>query len=1162
MRPNFALTLTFETIGLARRTARGWISVGEVATDSPDLSEMLSYLRSKAFGLSPQGVTTKLVLPNSEILFTDVAAEGSEGERHARVRAALEGMTPYAVDELVFDIQGEGPVVRVAIVARETLEQAEAFAMQHRFNPVSFVATPPIGSFAGEAFFGPTGAAASLIAPGEQVERDADPTRPMPPHEVGAVAGDTPNVAKAGGEDEAGKDAATGNTALGGATDMAVPPLDATGPAPQTPDEPEPPASILPLLAEPSSEAAASAPTQTSIPARTGPTPPSTGGAGVPSTAAPNRAADTAIDRREERRRRRRMQAAGGEQQMRAPIHVEAAAGAEPASLASAPPPAPDAPNRTEPDQIAPDGTKPTPAAHDADAGALDISAVLQPGPAAPLTIPPQVEVAPPPAVISESEAETPPRAPPEASAAAVAPDTEIPLVAPSPPAVQSTPEVISPPATVSPPPAVPPKAAPLSATAAGFRGGAHPVLSNAPPAFASRRAGDSRPAAAASALQMPPAAETAPRSTPAAAPKPAPAQVPPLSAMPSGPPAPPPLGPNVEKGAVPRDTAIGPAIGPIVSPPDRKGQPMAASGAASRKSAPIGPRASTMTGARPQPLTGQVTSTSLPGKRVQTRAPMAGSPDTAPAPSSALQKPSALSRRDEAVGGKPRYLGLVLTGALLLVLVLIAAWSSLYLSRSTGDEEPTRIAGQAAPDATTPPMAPAPLNVSAGDAEPSPPVPPAVADVVPPPPEVTAADPDDSETSGIAPLPAEAQPVETAAAPAQEVPIPVSPVAALAGQAAVADAVVAGNGLAEAAQAEQDEIFLSTLDAAPPSFDAIALPPVAALVDGPPAAPMAPPPFGTIYSFDPDGRIAAGPRGVVTPDGVWLIAARPPVIPPRRPDTVAAPPAELPAALTGTVPADQPAVADEPAASAFEPDARATSRRPAPRPETLTLPTPAEAASDTAVQVEDDAALTLSTDPRLASLRPRPRSAAILARAEAVQSASLVQQASAAAVAAPPSAFAEASALAVPISRRPAARPKDFSAAVAAAVAAATRPIPASAATPAAPAAARQSPAPDVEEEDEPELVAARTAPRIPTRADVARQATFSNAINLSKINLIGIYGTASNRHALVRTPNGRYNKVKVGDRVDGGTVAAITSTELRYQKGGRMLSLQMPRG
>lgn len=75
-----------------------------------------------------------------------------------------------------------------------------------------------------------------------------------------------------------------------------------------------------------------------------------------------------------------------------------------------------------------------------------------------------------------------------------------------------------------------------------------------------------------------------------------------------------------------------------------------------------------------------------------------------------------------------------------------------------------------------------------------------------------------------------------------------------------------------------------------------------------------------------------------------------------------------------------------------------------------------------------------------------------------------------------------------------------------------------------------------------------------------MAKQATFANAINLARINLIGTYGTDSRRYALVRQPNGNYRKVRVGDRLDGGTVKAITETEVRYQKGGRLISLKMP--
>ena len=88
------------------------------------------------------------------------------------------------------------------------------------------------------------------------------------------------------------------------------------------------------------------------------------------------------------------------------------------------------------------------------------------------------------------------------------------------------------------------------------------------------------------------------------------------------------------------------------------------------------------------------------------------------------------------------------------------------------------------------------------------------------------------------------------------------------------------------------------------------------------------------------------------------------------------------------------------------------------------------------------------------------------------------------------------------------------------------------------------------------------RMSPGGPTPTTVARAATEKNAIKLRRVNLIGVYGTSSNRRALVRLANGRYQKVKVGDRLDGGRVAAIGTSELRYVKSGRQVTLTMPRG
>ena len=154
-------------------------------------------------------------------------------------------------------------------------------------------------------------------------------------------------------------------------------------------------------------------------------------------------------------------------------------------------------------------------------------------------------------------------------------------------------------------------------------------------------------------------------------------------------------------------------------------------------------------------------------------------------------------------------------------------------------------------------------------------------------------------------------------------------------------------------------------------------------------------------------------------------------------------------------------------------------------------------------------------------------------------------------------------------ISRKPLARPRSFARAVEAAVAAAVRaPEPAPEPEPQQVAAAKPAPVVKAakpkptapEADDEPEITG--KAPSSPSKGVVAKQATFANAINLSKTNLIGVYGSSSKRYALIRTPQGRYKKVKVGDRFEGGTVAAITDSELRYQKGGRMIALSMPKG
>lgn len=178
MKPNFALSLYFDKVELLHRGEDAWTSVGEVAFDSPDLSVELSNLRKTALTLDPAGLRTKLVLPDEQVKFLSLPEPNADT---AAVRSALEDATPYALDDLVWEHTSDGRRTHVAAVARETLAEAEAFAVEHRFAPVSVVAQKVVGRFDGEPFFGETMAAAGLIGPDEAVERDDPPEALAPP---------------------------------------------------------------------------------------------------------------------------------------------------------------------------------------------------------------------------------------------------------------------------------------------------------------------------------------------------------------------------------------------------------------------------------------------------------------------------------------------------------------------------------------------------------------------------------------------------------------------------------------------------------------------------------------------------------------------------------------------------------------------------------------------------------------------------------------------------------------------------------------------------------------------------------------------------------------------------------------------------------------------
>ena len=142
MKPNFTLHLGYDAIRLLHRvTDQSQILVGEASLGGSDEGDQITSLQRKAVRLSAGEMKTDLVVPISEVFYASCSAPGtSDEQRSRRVREFLGGRTSYDVSELVFDWRADdgSETAQVAAVAKETLRQAEEFAIRGNFNPVCF----------------------------------------------------------------------------------------------------------------------------------------------------------------------------------------------------------------------------------------------------------------------------------------------------------------------------------------------------------------------------------------------------------------------------------------------------------------------------------------------------------------------------------------------------------------------------------------------------------------------------------------------------------------------------------------------------------------------------------------------------------------------------------------------------------------------------------------------------------------------------------------------------------------------------------------------------------------------------------------------------------------------------------------------------------------
>ena len=1113
MKPKFALDLSHEGINLLHRSKGGWTLVGSVALDDPEIGTHLADIRRTAAELESGGFTCKIIIPNSQILYTTLEAPGPDDiAREVQIRSGLDGLTPYPVGELVFDWRGAGERARVAVLARDTMDEAEAFAVEHKFNPVSFVARSLQGEFSGEPFFGKTRAATKILGPTERVEPDASPVprrpRALEPAPVVfaeaktfGVTGQRPSAAPPTFSPVAPAAEDTPRTGAGGPPEpLEAPPVDDQF------------AELDAIAAELSGDPSAAAPAFRSQTARNRarspgggtdhPTPPPL--APFPPTS------DDAEAKPSTRPQTRKPRGSGKATAHRTAAETEDASGPQ-GEAANAPTPAssarggsasrrtgteaaPPARNWTPPETSrraaldGPAGDAPLPADDVTDTPSVSFS-TRRAGNGTTATPPPTGHSTPPPKPAPGAEP-APTAAPPHARASArkamsesdrrradMADAMSRPL-----PGTPAKPETGPEPREKNPR---------SSEGDAGRKDGGFLAFGQRRTA---RKEGQAE-AGSSMAELMRGAGSSEARISPDQN-----ADEPDLLAP----------------GVAAADTARAKARTQPTPSPDAGTAPAPAPAEPKPAAAPAGP------------------AKEIPQSALDTRGAPADTPKTKPVKTSANPQPrpglagpaseaEALTvfgaRRAEEKRGGRKYLGLVLTLLLLLFMAIIALWSSFFV-----DDGDTVLFNPSEDVATIPETGAAPTP-GGPDAAPADTAPEALPD------EAAA----EAEPDTATPTETEAPPIPQVLTPEQaETRYGESQIWQRAPETLAEPrspgldiGEVAGPGALRSAPADAAEGGEAALPSAPGSGSER-------------ADPLPPPPADTIFELDENGLVNPSPEGTVSPTGIIVFQGPPEVVPPTRPTDLVPEPAEPdpvvpePDATDATVPETVPeavpeagvpetGVPETPAAFPDLPDTRAP-----PRPgdaagldDASLDPVPELDAADatavvaTAAQGANPTATPETTSPELAT-----------ADAAAID----------AAVGAVAASFVNATELAVAASIKPTHRPNDFDQIVRAAIArAATAPA---ASAPTAPAT---------------------TTPAIPTSASVATQATTSDALDLREINLLGISGPSNARRALVRMSNGRYITVKVGDRLDGGRVTSITDAGLTYQKGSRSYALQL---
>jgi hypothetical protein len=181
--PRFALSLSFEGIGLEEYAKGASSKIAEAILDKDDFDQRISELSRKAEAMLGDGLRVALILPNEQIKFVSVACpdDADPITINEHIQRTMDGATPYPMDELRFDHHLADGILYVAAVALETLKESEEFAKNYGFSPLACIARADTDTFPTEVFFGLSDAPLGLMPrhsteePEEDVEESAPP---------------------------------------------------------------------------------------------------------------------------------------------------------------------------------------------------------------------------------------------------------------------------------------------------------------------------------------------------------------------------------------------------------------------------------------------------------------------------------------------------------------------------------------------------------------------------------------------------------------------------------------------------------------------------------------------------------------------------------------------------------------------------------------------------------------------------------------------------------------------------------------------------------------------------------------------------------------------------------------------------------------------------